>query len=69
MNAIAACFLAPHRALYHIWILPAFFSDYIHTVVIFTIILAASFSKFATTAASEKGDRANAQNDVPYEVV
>ncbi|KAJ7064763.1 solute symporter family transporter [Mycena amicta] len=51
MNTIAACFLIPIGVVIYTLVgglRSTFFSDYIHTVVIFCIILAAAFSTFAT---------------------
>ncbi|KAJ7153257.1 solute symporter family transporter [Mycena filopes] len=51
MNTIAACFLIPVGVVIYTLVgglRATFFSDYIHTVVIFAIILAASFATFAT---------------------
>ncbi|KAJ6536883.1 solute symporter family transporter [Mycena capillaripes] len=51
MNTLAACFLIPVGVVIYTLVgglRATFFSDYIHTVVIFSIILAVSFSTFAT---------------------
>ncbi|KAF9027761.1 solute symporter family transporter [Hymenopellis radicata] len=51
MNTIAACFLIPVGVvIYTLFggLRATFFSDYLHTVLIFAIILAFSFSAFAT---------------------
>ncbi|KAJ7794427.1 solute symporter family transporter [Mycena olivaceomarginata] len=51
MNTLAACFLIPVGVIIYTLVgglRATFFSDYIHTVVIFSIILAVSFSTFAT---------------------
>ncbi|KAF7325696.1 hypothetical protein MKEN_00419700 [Mycena kentingensis (nom. inval.)] len=51
MNTIAACFLIPIGVVIYTLVgglRATFFSDYIHTLVIFCIILAASFATFAT---------------------
>ncbi|CAK5262103.1 unnamed protein product, partial [Mycena citricolor] len=53
MNTIAACFLIPIGVVIYTLVgglRATFFSDYIHTVLIFAIIFAVSFSTFATNA-------------------
>ncbi|KAJ7039002.1 solute symporter family transporter [Mycena alexandri] len=51
MNAIAACFLIPIPVVIYTLVgglRATFFSDYIHTALIFAIIMVVSFSAFAT---------------------
>ncbi|KAJ7924655.1 hypothetical protein B0H13DRAFT_1467010, partial [Mycena leptocephala] len=51
MNTLAICFLIPVGVVIYTLVgglRATFFSDYIHTVVIFSIILAVSFCTFAT---------------------